>query len=143
LGVDLKIHRIGQFQMANGNPSDGGAWKLGVADPRSVGEINPLVSFSVTNQAVATSDDYQQAYTADKSQHHIINPATGYSPPELASVSVLAPTATLADALSTTVMVAGIETGLQLVNQLSDVEALLVTKDRQIRVSNKFPDQRF
>lgn len=125
--------------MANGQPANGEAWKLGVIDPRPAGDSSYLTSFSVTNQAVATSGDYVQHYTEDKRQHHIVNPQTGSSPSELASVTMLAPNAMLADAFSTTVMVTGIETGLLLVNQLPDVETLLVTKDKQIFRSNKFP----
>jgi FAD:protein FMN transferase len=125
--------------MTNGRRADGAAWKLGVAHPRPAGDSKSLASFSVTNQAVATSGDYLQTYTEDKSQHHIINPATGDSPPELASVTVVAPNAMLADALSTTVMVLGVQQGLRLVNTMSNTEALMVTKNGEFYQTGNFP----
>ena len=59
---------------------------------------------SVTDRAVATSGDYQQPFTADLRQHHILDPRTGYSAPELTSATITAPTAALADAVATAVM---------------------------------------
>jgi thiamine biosynthesis lipoprotein len=41
-----------------------------------------------------------QAFTSDFANHHIINPRTGRSSPELASASIIAPTAALADEMS-------------------------------------------
>ena len=64
----------------------------------------------------------------------------GSSPPELASVTVLAPNAMLADALSTTVMVLGLEKGLSFINHLPEFDALLVSKDRQVYRTNNFPN---
>ncbi len=110
-GFENIMVEAGGDLMAQGQRADGRAWNLGIADPRPVEDSGYLTSFSVTNQAVATSGDYLQAYTTDKSQHHIVNPQTGFSPPELASVTVLAPNAMLADALSTTTMVLGIPSG--------------------------------
>lgn len=138
-GFENTMVEAGGDLMAHGYRVDGEAWKLGVADPRPAGESHYLASFSVSNQAVATSGDYLQSYAEDRSQHHIINPATGYSPPELASVTVLASNAMLADAFSTTIMVLGIQQGLQFVDGMSDVEALLVAKNRDVYWSRYFP----
>jgi thiamine biosynthesis lipoprotein len=122
-GGDLRV---------SGTRVDGGAWRIGVQAPRA-GRVQPLVRFAVTDRAVATSGDYQQAYTADLSAHHIIDPRSGRSPATLASATVIAPTAMLADALATTVMVLGPEAGLDLVARVPDCDALVVTKDgRQI-----------
>jgi FAD:protein FMN transferase len=139
-GFENIMVEAGGDLVAQGQRVDGKAWKLGIADPRPSGDSGYLTSFLVTNQAVATSGDYQQSYTADKSQHHIINPQTGFSPPELASVTVLAPNAMLADALSTTTMVLGIRRGLQFVNAMPDVEALLVSKNLDFYRTRNFPD---
>ena len=139
-GFENIMVEAGGDLMAQGQRADGRAWNLGIADPRPVEDSGYLTSFSVTNQAVATSGDYLQAYTTDKSQHHIVNPQTGFSPPELASVTVLAPNAMLADALSTTTMVLGIRRGLQFVNAMPDVEALLVSKNLKFYRTRNFPN---
>lgn len=51
-------------------------------------------------RAIATSSDAHTAFSADHRHHHILNPHTGYSPAHWASVSVLAPSCVLADALT-------------------------------------------
>jgi thiamine biosynthesis lipoprotein len=69
-----------------------------------------------------------QAFTADFTHHHIIDPRFGFSSPELASVSVIAPNAVTADALATAVMVMGSE-GLKLIENLPHCEAYTVSKE--------------
>lgn len=138
-GLSNILVESGGDLVAHGKRADGQAWKLSVADPRPTADSGYLTSFSITDCAAATSGDYLQHYTDDKSQHHIIHPQTGFSPPELASVTVLAPNAMQADALSTTLMVLGIENGLKLVDQMPGVAALLVNKDKQIYASKNFP----
>jgi thiamine biosynthesis lipoprotein len=112
-------------------------WKIGLQAPRA--EIGNLIAaFLIQNQAIATSGDYMQAFTPDFLYHHIIDPRTGYSSPELASVSVIAPTTALADGLATAVMVMG-KAGLQLIEALSMCEAYAVTKDSRILKTAGFP----
>lgn len=52
------------------------------------------------DRAIATSSDQHTFFSADHRDHHIFNPHTGYSPPHWSSVSVLAVSALLADALT-------------------------------------------
>jgi len=111
--------------VGHGRRPDGSAWQIGIAHPRSAAVIARL---PITNQAAATSGDYQHYFSADFRAHHIIDPRAGQSPPELASVTVTAPSALDADALSTALMVLGLEEGLALANRLPHVSALMVTK---------------
>jgi thiamine biosynthesis lipoprotein len=60
-----------------------------------------------------------------------LDPRLGISAPELASATVLAPTAMLADALATAVMVSGVKAGLQLLQHFPGCEAYLVDKHLQ------------
>jgi len=113
-----------------GHKAPGSSWVIGIQSPRS--EVGVLqTTHSLQNQALATSGDYMQAFTSDYSQHHILNPHSGHSSPELASVSIIAPSAMLADGLATAMMVLGRE-GLVLVEDLADCEAYAVTKEAQI-----------
>jgi thiamine biosynthesis lipoprotein len=52
----------------------------------------------------------------------------GYSPLEIASSTVIASTCLQADALATALTVMGKDLGLELIDKLPDVEALLVAK---------------
>jgi thiamine biosynthesis lipoprotein len=122
-----------------GHRLDGAPWRVGVANPRPTAETAVLAIFPVTTQAAATSGDYQNSFSPDFGLHHIIKPGTAVSPPELASATVLAPTAADADALSTALMVMGPVQGLALAERLPHVEALLVAKDLQIFQTSGFP----
>lgn len=113
-------------------------WRVGVQDPRTAGDPEVLTAFDL-GSAAATSGDYQNAFTTDRSAFHIIDPGSAASPGELASATVLAPLAADADALSTSLMVLGVERGLRLIEQLPGVEALVVTKDKLIRRTGGFP----
>lgn len=123
--------------VANGSRADGQSWRLGITHPRQ--PESTLQVLPVTGQAVATSGDYQHSFSQDFSRHHIADPRTGESPTELASVTVLAPTAAAADALSTAVMVLGSAAGLALIDRLPGTAALLVTKEMQLMRSAHFP----
>jgi len=115
-----------------GRRADGTPWQIGIAHPREAAVITQL---PISNQAAATSGDYQHYFSHDFRHHHIIDPRTGESPPELASVTVTAPAAVDADALSTALLVLGLEDGLSLANRLPHVSALLVTKSLAIHHS--------
>ena len=63
---------------------------------------------------MATSGDYATRFDDEYRRHHIFNPATGGSPTELASATIVAPSGLDADGLATAVMVLGQERGLKL-----------------------------
>jgi FAD:protein FMN transferase len=88
-----------------GHNERGQPWSLGIEDPHD--EQRLLAALRVDGRAVATSADNRSAFTTDRQHHHILNPATGDSPPELSSVTVLAPSTMLADALTKVMFVAG------------------------------------
>ena len=78
---------------------DGSAWQIGLADPREPSQA--LHTLSVFDQAVATSGGYGTLLDAAGRYTHLINPHTGRTAPAFESVTVMAPNATQADALST------------------------------------------
>jgi thiamine biosynthesis lipoprotein len=49
---------------------------------------------------MATSSDAHTVFSADRRNHHILDPRTGYSPQHWSSVTVLAPSCAMADALT-------------------------------------------
>jgi len=88
-----------------GRSERGQAWTLGIEDPHD--EQRLVATLRGDGRAVATSADNRSAFTADHKHHHIFDPATGDSPPDLSSVTVLAPSAMMADALTKVMFVAG------------------------------------
>lgn len=115
----------------------GAAWALGIAHPRQPGALVQRVRLE--QRRVATSGDYASAFSADFVHHHIFDPASGDSPPALASATVLAPTGLMADGLSTAMMVLGVEQALALAASLPDVDALLIDKAGRVVRTRHFP----
>jgi len=137
-GYDNVFVEAGGDLMAHGNRGGNIPWRIGIKHPRKK-EDAFLTHFDLHNFAVATSGDYQFSFNTDFSSHHILNPLTGDSPPELASVTVLAPSTLDADALSTAVMVLGLDSGLDLINRLDGIETFVVTKEIETYTSEGFP----
>ena len=111
----------------SGSNEQGVPWSVGIRHPRE--EHRLIASLRVSNQAVCTSGDYERR-DANGTEHHILDPRTGASPGAVASATVVASGAMLADALATAVFVLGPEEGLQLLNRLG-VEGLVVTQDME------------
>ncbi len=126
-GGDLRLRR-----------TDGGAWRVGIAHPKRPNAL--FATFEIARGAVATSGDYMNYFEKDGVRyHHILDPRTGVPARGCASVTVIAPDATTADALATGLFVLGPERGLQLVEQLPGVEALYLTPELAPRASRGFP----
>lgn len=123
--------------MVTGNKEGNTPWRIALRPPRPNGAAQPVV-VEVSDKAVATSGDYLQAFTPDFAHHHIIDPRSGFSPPELASCTVTAPSVALADGLATALMVLGPKDGLELVAGIEGCQAYLVDKGLQVAHSRGF-----
>ena len=109
-----------------GSRPDGGPWSVGIRHPRSPEDI--IATVRVADRAVCTSGDYARPDATRSGGHHILDGRTRTSAHTAASVTVVAPTAMLADAVSTAVFVLGPVDGLRLCHDLG-VEALIVSPD--------------
>jgi len=104
-------------------------WGVGVQDPRYPDDRTRLfTAVHVRDQAVDTSGHYYRGYTVEgRRLSHIIDPRTGWPvDTRLASVTVVAPDAALADGLATAIAVLGVEKGMELVEKTDGVECLLL-----------------
>jgi len=123
--------------LASGQRAPGRPWRIGIRRPRH-GARGLQARVDARDRAVTTSGDYMQPFTPDFAQHHILDPRTGSSSPELASSTVVAPTAALADGLSTLTMALGPRQSLALLEDLSGCEGYLVTKDLRVVMTSGF-----
>src|SRR5690606_21605079 len=81
-------------------------------------------AISVSEVAIATSEPKALIFDPKTFRHHLIDPKTGESPRHWESISVLAPTAEAADALSTASAILPYETVGDLVATLADVAVI-------------------
>jgi thiamine biosynthesis lipoprotein len=135
-GIRNALLDTGEFA-AQGERPDHGHWTLGILDPRDRQAI--AATLQLDGRCVATSGDYQAPFTPDFVHHHIFDPATGISPQELASVTVLAASAMQADGLSTAFMVLGARKAHALAARLPGVDLMTINKRGVVWKSPGFP----
>lgn len=80
---------------------DAGELRLPGKTRRAVGIPAAKVAVSVAGVAIATSEPKSLVFDKKAFRHHLLDPRTGASPRHWLSLSVFAPTAEMADALST------------------------------------------
>jgi len=97
-GMEQALVDMGETRALGGRP-DGGAWLVGLEDPRSPGRVDGTVP--LRDRAIATSGGYGTQFDAAGRFNHIFDPNSGSTSSLYLSVSVIAPSATMADALST------------------------------------------
>jgi FAD:protein FMN transferase len=131
MGADSGIVNASGDLAIWGYQPDGSPWTIGIVDPNVRGQIFSYLN--VTGLAVATSGNYEKYVLINgKKYSHTINPRTGLPVTGIKSVTILCPNAEFADAIATPVMIMGIRAGLDLINQLKDVEAIVIDDDDQI-----------
>lgn len=114
-----------------GTKPNGENWLIGIANPLSKDKIFSWLP--VVESSVATSGNYEKFVNFNgKKYTHIIDPRTGYPSSGINSVSILAKSAELCDALATAIFIMGKEAGLSLINQLGGTEAIIVDSHNKI-----------
>jgi thiamine biosynthesis lipoprotein len=109
-------------------------WKVGIRNPRGDDLLGYL---EVEDLAVMGSGDYERFFVqAGKRYHHIFDPKTGHPAEGLRSTTLIHPDPTLADAWNTAIFVLGPEKGLDLVERIPGMEAILVTVSGEVMYSS-------
>ncbi|MFQ3334964.1 MAG: thiamine biosynthesis lipoprotein [Candidatus Arcticimaribacter sp.] len=108
-----------------GTKPDGSSWTIGIVNPMNNKKV--FSWFSLEHNAVVTSGDYEKFTQINGRRYsHIIDPRTGIPSQGIVSCTVFAGKAELADAIATAIFVMGVESGLFLIDQLPDIEAILI-----------------
>ena len=103
----------------------GRPWSVAIRHPRRADEV--VAVLPLEDVAVSTSGDYERYFERDGVRHHhLIDPATGRSPSQLHSVSIVAEDGLTSEALSKTVFVLGVERGLAIVERTPGADAVIV-----------------
>ena len=118
-----------------GTQPGGKPWTIGIVHPDYKGY--PFSFMNISDMAVATSGNYEKFVMINgKKYSHTIDPHTGLPVTGIKSVTIISPNAEICDAMATPVMIMGIEHGLNLINQLKQVECLIIDDNNKIYTSH-------
>ena len=140
-GYRHALINFGGNVVAIGNRPDGTPWRIGIQHPELT-RGDTLCVIEVVNATVVTSGKYERFFEAGGVRyHHILDTDTGY-PVEngLASVTIITDSSMKADALSTAVFVLGLEAGLDLIYGFEGVEAIIVTEEKTVYLTDGIRD---
>ena len=128
-GFDHVLIDMGEMRALGSHP-DGRPWQVGIADPDR--PWRSLITLPLRGQAIATSGGYGTPFDASGQWHHLLDPRTGRSAQHYRSVSVIAPDATTADALSTGLSAVAPDDLTAALRRYPDVGVIIVHRDGRI-----------
>src|SRR6185312_13237775 len=133
-GVQSGVINAGHHLVAWGVQPNDEPWTVAAADPGQKDE--PFANLNISNMAITTSINNEKhtaiinnRYPAD------INTEKGFRVSGIKSVSIVSPSAELANAMATPVMSIGINAGLYLINQLNQLACMIVDDHGRIYTS--------
>lgn len=130
----------GDIGVVGGKPG-GEPWEIALRDPEDEGNV--LARFELIDCAIATSGNYLRYFDPEAQVGHIMDPRTGRSALHASSATVIAPTCIEADALATAVFVLGPTDGIEMIDQLEVVEAMVLAYDNPREVARSRGLDRF
>ena len=131
MGIENYLLEVGGEIMCKGVNAKGKEWSIAIDKPVD-GNFIPGSSIEaiieVSGKGLVTSGNYRKFYVVDGEKYsHTIDPRIGYPVKHnLLSATVIAPTAAMADAYATYLMVIGLEKGKEFLSAKEDMDALLV-----------------
>ena len=125
-GIGHTLVEIDETRALDGHPS-GRPWTVGIKDPRYEGGI--LKTLPLDNQAIGTSGGYGTQFDVAGHFNHLFDPATGACADRYLSVTVMASTATRADALSTAFSLIPVEQCASVLKTMGGTAAWFVGHD--------------
>lgn len=137
-GIESAFVNFGGNVAVLGSKPDDSPWNVGIRHPRHKDSVIGVVA--VKNKSVITSGDYQRYYidNSGKHYHHILNPKTGYPANSgLISVTVVAESGVLADALSTIFFIAGVEKSIRILEYFPNIDVVFIDNDLNLSITPK------
>jgi thiamine biosynthesis lipoprotein len=117
-----------------GKQPNGNAWTIGIVNPNLKHSIFSYMN--ATDMAVATSGNYEKYIVINGIKYsHTINPKTGMPVKGIKSVTIITSNAEIADAMATPVTIMGISAGLDMINQIKNIEAIIIDDNDVIYTS--------
>lgn len=120
----------------SGRNEQGRPWTVGLHHPRQPGAV--LETVEVSDVAVCTSGDYERIAPQPGGGHHILDLRTGRPAEGIASVTVIAPSAMVADGLATAAFVLGPGPGIELLES-HGADGIILTPNLERFTTRGFP----
>ena len=139
-GIRSAIIDLGGNIYALGSKNSDNNWNVGIQDPFSDrGKV--IGAVEVFDKTVVTSGIYERFIEEDGVRYHLLNSKTGYPyETDIAGVSIIADNSIDADALSTLTFTKGVKEGLKFVENLDNVDAIFITNDKKIYLTENIKD---
>jgi thiamine biosynthesis lipoprotein len=127
---DWLVHGGRSSVKARGRHNELDGWPVGLRNPLLPDK--PFATLLLRDQALGTSGTAVQWFRHEGKRYgHILDPRTGWPVESMMSVSVIAPDAALADALSTAFFVLGVENARRCCDNFPSVGAIFFPPPRQ------------
>jgi FAD:protein FMN transferase len=123
-GLSTTLVDLGEIRAIGARP-EGTPWRVGLADPDRPGALTEAVD--LVDRAVSTSAGAGFRFDSKGRFTHLFDPVTGRSPSLYRTLSVIAPTATEADALSTAFSLMPVSRIREVVTARANVQARIRT----------------
>jgi len=133
-GVSSGVINTGGDLLAWGAQPDDQPWTVGTADVSQ--KSQPFANVNISNMALATSVNTEK-HTLSISSKKIstANAKKGFPISGIKSVTIISPSAELADSMATPIMSIGINAGLYLINQLNQMACIIVDDHERLYTS--------
>lgn len=120
-----------------GTKPDGSEWRIGIQDPNAARGVLFAV-IETHDEALVTSGGYERVFEQDGVRyHHILDTRTGYPAASgVTSATIVGPTGLIADALSTSAYIMGIDDAGTLLAAYPQVEMVLVDGEKNVYITD-------
>jgi thiamine biosynthesis lipoprotein len=146
-GIEHAIINMGGSITTIGSRPDKSPWRIGVRNPRAEnGDLEHMAVIESRGFSILSAGDYER-YIVDvyKEQgvryHHIFDPFTGFPANSgVIATTVVSRSAIEADALSTAMLIMGVEEGLSMIEGIEGVEGLAISYDKEVFITEGLED---
>lgn len=141
-GITSGLINLGGNVQCIGSKPNNDKWKVAIKSPFSDSKSGILGVLEASDVAIITSGGYERFFEEDgKIYWHIIDPDDGRPTDNgIVSVTIVGKDGFLCDALSTALFVKGLEKAISFWQQSDDFDAVFVTKDGTVYVTQGIAD---
>ncbi|USN58907.1 MAG: FAD:protein FMN transferase [Candidatus Peribacteria bacterium] len=126
---DFIVNAGGDIYLS-GNTVDGDTPIVAIDNPFHTDQV--MATLVLKDMAISTSGTYKRQWDiGNKHYHHILDPKSEENHMEIVSVSIIAPTCSLADMYATTCIAMGYERAVQFLAQ-ERIDAVMILSDRTV-----------